>query len=228
MAKDKQPQRPKHDPLAEEIDALLKKLPHADPGLKGEEPRRPAPVPGSTGPRPAVRPGVGHKGQPPANGRAPLAVWGRVALGALFAVGLSQWPYRTQCGWPLFGYTAVVALMLVVGGWCALASWRHHMGAAHLVSLGLVFWGIVLGAEVLLPRIGYSVDSETWRCPTPAVARPAPIRATPPASVPAVQDPTAAGDPDEAGPTVALDSLTSPDSADVTAEGETPPDSVPG
>ena len=153
---------------------------------------------------------------------------GRVALGALFAVGLSQWPYRTQCGWPLFGYTAVVALMLVVGGWCALASWRHHMGAAHLVSLGLVFWGIVLGAEVLLPRIGYSVDSETWRCPTPAVARPAPIRATPPASVPAVQDPTAAGDPDEAGPTVALDSLTSPDSADVTAEGETPPDSVPG
>ncbi len=229
MAKDKQPQRPKPDPLADEIDALLKKLPHADPGLKGTEPRRPAPVPGSTGPRPAVHP-AGQGGPLPTDGSDRWAVWGRVALGALFAIALSQWPYTTRCGWPLYGYTAVVLLMFVVGGWCTLASWRHYMGGAHLVSLGLVFWGIVLGAEVLLPRIGYSVDSETWRCPPPATTQPAPPSATPPALTPVAPDPAAASEVGEVGvPDTATspDSLEQPDTAAVSLVGGTPPDSVP-
>ncbi len=227
MAKDKPPQRPKHDPLAEEIDALLKKLPHADPGLKGDEPRRSAPMAGATGPRPAVRQAAGQNALSATDGRARLAVWGRVALGALFAIGLTQWPYSTRCGWPLYGYTVVVGLMLVVGGWCALASWRHHVGGAHLVSLALVFWGIVLCAEVLLPRIGYSVDAETWRCPPPAVARPAPSPTTPPAPV---QDPTTPGETEGAETSEAAvlpDPLGLPDSAGATGEGGPPPDSVP-
>jgi hypothetical protein len=37
-------------------------------------------------------------------------------------------------------------------------------GVPHVLSLMLVFWGIVLTAEQLLPRIGYAAESATWRC----------------------------------------------------------------
>jgi hypothetical protein len=41
-------------------------------------------------------------------------------------------------------------------------------GAPHVLSLILVFWGIVLAAEQVLPRIGYAAERATWRCPAEA------------------------------------------------------------
>jgi hypothetical protein len=183
MAKKNEPVRPKHDALASEIDALLKKLPGADPDLVGGgASSRPAP---GTAPRPGVptpqrpRPATGG---PPSDGRTTLAVWGRVALAVLLGVALTQWPYRSECGWRLLGYGAAVSVMLLVAGWCAITTWRHRTGVAHVVSLVMGFWGIVLAAEVLLPRIGYASEDATWSCPSPVVApppRPAPPVATP-------------------------------------------------
>ena len=35
---------------------------------------------------------------------------------------------------------------------------------AHLVSLIALFWGIVLAAEQILPRVGYAASEAVWRC----------------------------------------------------------------
>ena len=40
----------------------------------------------------------------------------------------------------------------------------HHPEFAHSVSLVLVFWGIVLASEQILPRVGYARTEETWLC----------------------------------------------------------------
>ena len=216
MAKKNEPVRPKQDSLASEIDALLKKLPGADPDLVGgaAAPSRPAPGaatrPGAPPPRPQPRPAAGGL---PSDGRTTLAVWGRVALGVLLGVGLTQWPYRSDCGWRLLGYGTAVSVMLLVAGWCAISTWRHRVALAHVVSLILGFWGIVLAAEILLPRIGYASQDATWRCPAPAAV---PVRRpTPPPA--AVQQPAPAddaslqpADPSEAG----------------SGEGASPPDST--
>jgi hypothetical protein len=171
---------PKRDPLADEIDALLKKLPHAE-----SEP--PAPTVPST--RPAASPSVrspaaaapaARKPAAPA-GRPALGVWAQVAAGVVLGGALTQWPYAAACGWGLSGYVAAVVALLIVGGWCAMESWRSRLGAAHIVSLAIVFWGVALAAEVLLPRIGYAAEAATWRCVPEATAepvhtpRPAPI-----------------------------------------------------
>lgn len=231
MAKDKQPQRPKVDPLAAEIDALLKKLPHADPGLRGDEAPRPV-GPVSTGARPDARTAPVRDRKPPSDGRARLAVWGRVLLGVVFGGALTQWPYRTDCGWPLYGYSGVVLLLLIVGAWSALASWRQRIGAAHLVSLVVMFWGFVLAAEVVLPRIGYAVDSATWRCQPSVPASPSqrPAAVPPAASV----APGAVGRDAErtepgAAATVADSTALTADSALPAADSVQPrPDSIPG
>lgn len=218
MAKKNEPVRPKQDSLASEIDALLKKLPGAEPDLVGggTAPARPAagsaPGPGAmtpSRPRPAA-------GASPPGGGTRLAVWSRVALGALFGIALTQWPYRHDCGWGLLGYGAAVSVMLVVAGWCAITTWRQRSAVAHVVSLVMGFWGIVLAAEVLLPRIGYASDGATWRCPVPAAA-PAPRRVPPP--------PAATSQPP------AIDGAALPSAqpaAQDTGGAALPPDSTPG
>jgi hypothetical protein len=227
MAKDKPPQRPKVDPLAAEIDALLKKLPHADPGLRGDEPPPSRSVTASPPPaRVAPPPG---KPRPP-DRRTALGVWGRVLLGVVFAAALTQWPYRADCGWPLYVYSTVVLLLLVVGAWGALASWRQHIGAAHLLSLVVVFWGLVLSAEIVLPRVGYAVDAATWRCQPPQPVTPA--------RRPAVAPPLEPVQPDAAGPGtddglsaagVGSDSVgLTADSATGAVDSSAAPDSLPG
>jgi hypothetical protein len=140
-----------------------------------------------------------------------------VALGVLLGVGLTQWPYRDDCGWRLLGYGAAVSVMLLVAGWCAITTWRHRTGVAHAVSLVMGFWGIVLAAEILLPRIGYAAEDATWRCPAPAVV-PAPRRG-PSALPPAVQQPPSTDD-----------ATAQPAEATEPAPGETPtpPDSTGG
>jgi len=211
MAKNNDPKRQKDDALASEIDALLKKLPQADPGLVG----RPAASarPPSTAPARPDAP-AGSRPARPTEPRAasPIAVWARVVLGAVFGIALTQWPYRTDCGWPLLGYTAAVAVLLLTAGWCTVPTWRHRAGVAHVVSLLLGFWGIALSASILLPRIGYAADAATWRCPAsapapPPRAAPAPLtepaQAVPPGGQVEPETPAA---PDEGGGTTPPDS----------------------
>jgi hypothetical protein len=37
-------------------------------------------------------------------------------------------------------------------------------GLTHLVSFVLFYWGLVLAAEQVLPRIGYAADPAAWLC----------------------------------------------------------------
>ncbi len=91
-------------------------------------------------------------------------MWGRIGFVAVFAVALTQWPYDRACGWGLAFYVVAVAAMLLAGGWCAVASWKRHLAWAHGMALILVFWGITLAAEVVLPRVGYASEYARWLC----------------------------------------------------------------
>lgn len=164
MAQGKQPSRSPKD-YAAEVDALLKKLPYADadaldPGMSSG-PRSPAPAPlTASGNRRAMAPSLSPAEQRQAN----LWVWARVGLSVVFAVALTQWPYARACGFGLFLYVAVVVVMLLAGGWCAVTSWKRRLPWAHGIALILVFWGITLAAEVVLPRVGYASEYARWLC----------------------------------------------------------------
>lgn len=91
-------------------------------------------------------------------------VWMRALLAAGLGVAVLQWPYANECGAMLYLYCGVVASVLVTGGWAATWSWRLRIAPAHLLSLIAIFWGIVLAAEQVLPRIGYAPFPQTWTC----------------------------------------------------------------
>jgi len=98
-----------------------------------------------------------------------------------------------------------VAALLLTAGWTAVAAWRFREAAAHIGALIVGFWGVVLAAEQVLPRVGYAAEGRTWACVAPAPRRVAPV--VPRALPPAVADSAAAGDsttlPDSAGAGVA-------------------------
>jgi hypothetical protein len=163
MAQGKQPSRSPKD-LAAEVDALLKKLPYADPA---------APDSGmQTGPGGAASVPLSASGNrraaqllsPAEQRQANLWVWARVGLAAVFAVALTQWPYARACGFGLFAYGTAVLVLQVAGGWCAIASWKRRLPWAHAFALIMVFWGITLAAEIVLPRVGYASEQATWWC----------------------------------------------------------------
>ena len=85
-------------------------------------------------------------------------------LGITLGVVMTQWPYPQSCGWPLAGYLGAVVTVIFSGAWIAFASWKVRSGFVHILSLILIFWGIVLAAEQLLPRIGYAADRVSWTC----------------------------------------------------------------
>jgi hypothetical protein len=151
------------DPMAREVDRLLAQLARASTDSEQER---------STS--------HGNGGSPRPTSRGDLAaLWGRVLLGAGLGVLMTQWPYSHACDLPLLGYLCAVGMVLLAGGWVAFESWRLRHGPAHIVSLILLFWGIVLAAEQLLPRIGYAAEPARWRCAavtpsgTPSAAAPA-------------------------------------------------------
>jgi hypothetical protein len=41
------------------------------------------------------------------------------------------------------------------------------MGLPHILSIGLLLWGLTLMAGVVLPRTGYAKTPATWFCPEP-------------------------------------------------------------
>ena len=117
---------------------------------------------------------------------------GSIALGAgafvaaswtALAVGILFWPYPSRCGVGLAGYLIAVAAVTVGGLWSSVWTWRHRTARAHVLSLLLVMWGLVLGAIEVLPHSGYSrADAKRptgWSCVATA-----PVTPTPTAPVP--------------------------------------------
>ena len=97
-----------------------------------------------------------------------FGVFARLALSVALGVGMLAWPYGARCGGGLAGWLAAVAVLLVSGVWSATWTWRHRAARAHLLSLLLVLWGLVLAAQEVLPRVGYAKPTPEhparWGC----------------------------------------------------------------
>src|SRR5712692_645681 len=145
-----------------EVDKLLARLPEADPYLKGD-----------VAPRRAGMPGRGGEAVPAASAAAArstgsaawLGTWARVALGLLIGIGMTQWPYTHGCGLRLIFYLVGVAAVIAAGTWSGISSWKRRLGVAHVLSQGLIIFGLVLAAREVLPRIGYAKVAAPWLCP---------------------------------------------------------------
>jgi len=138
-----------------EIDKVMARMPAAAP--------RKAPA------------GTAEKASAEAPGRVPVAVsrfgvlgtWLRVLLGALLAIGITQWPYPTACGVNLAVYGTVILLVILAGAWSAVSSWRRQLGVAHVIAILVLIWGLVLAAREILPRVGYASEARNWSCAAP-------------------------------------------------------------
>ena len=88
----------------------------------------------------------------------------RLTLSVALGVGILFWPYANRCGIGLFGYLFGVTAVAASGIWSAVWTWRHRVGRAHMLSILLIAWGLILGATEILPRIGYARQSLPWSC----------------------------------------------------------------
>jgi hypothetical protein len=91
--------------------------------------------------------------------RATTRTWGaflRLALATALGVGILFWPYPAQCGAGLLGYLIAIVVVGLGGLWSSVWTWRHRTARAHVLSLLLVMWGLVLGFRELAPRLGYA------------------------------------------------------------------------
>jgi hypothetical protein len=142
-----------------EVDKLLAKLPDADPTL-GRKPVYPP-----LGGIPTVR--TAAPASLPGGTRSIAATWVRLGLGLLLGVGMLIWPYSHVCGIRLMFYGLGALTLVVAGVWSALASWKYRQGFAHLLSILLVIWGLILVMGTVLPRVGYAGQNAVWLCPEP-------------------------------------------------------------
>ena len=98
-----------------------------------------------------------------------FGVFARLVLAVLLGAGMFFWPYTARCGLGLGAYLGAVSMLLIAGGWSAIWTWRHRAARAHILSLLLVLWSLVLGAIEILPRAGYarptSQHPAEWVCP---------------------------------------------------------------
>jgi hypothetical protein len=176
------------DSFGQEIERLIGQLPHADPRLLGDPdpPQPPArasrgfetipytpslpagPYASSAGiaspTRSSTPPAAPSSGTRRAVQWDAWGVWLRTFAALGLGVAVAFWPYARDCGWMLHGYLAVIGAVLVVGSWASQSAWRAHSATAHLIGLLVVYWGVVLAAEQVLPRIGYAAVDAAWRC----------------------------------------------------------------
>ena len=180
MAKNIDHEDPEREKQMAEVDRLLRKLPHGDPAAAQVATPGVRPRPGAS---PGTRAGVKSPPRPqpglpqtvdntPVFVPSKLSTWMRVLLVFATVAGMSQWPYARECGWPLTGYLFGVFIILAATIWVAKASWESRTGLAHVMSLLMLGWGVLLVNEVLLPRIGYAKTAATWTCSAPVPAPP--------------------------------------------------------
>ena len=97
-----------------------------------------------------------------------LGVMMRLLLSVALGIGMIFWPYQARCGFGLLAYLFAVAVLIGAGGWSAVWAWRHRAGKAHVLSLLIVLWGTILGAQEVLPRLGYAKPTldhpSVWQC----------------------------------------------------------------
>ena len=88
----------------------------------------------------------------------------RLVLSVALGIGILFWPYGNRCGVGLAGYLITVIAVVGSGVWSAVWTWRHRTGRAHILSLLLIAWGLVLGTTEILPRVGYAKQVLPWSC----------------------------------------------------------------
>ena len=97
-----------------------------------------------------------------------FGVFARLALAVALGIGIVFWPYAARCGVGLAAYLGAVSALIVGGVWSSIWTWRHRSSRAHILSLLLVLWGLVLGATDVLPRVGYAIPTAAhpagWAC----------------------------------------------------------------
>lgn len=96
------------------------------------------------------------KAAKPARATGSFGVFARLTLSVALGLAIIVWPYQARCGLGLGAYLAAVAVVAVSGGWSAVWTWRHRAARAHVLSLLILLWGLVLGAIEVLPRVGYA------------------------------------------------------------------------
>ncbi len=137
-----------------EVDRLLKKLPYGEPTPSA-----------SSAPTVRNTPAVAPPGADLTAAGQWLGTWARVVLGLLIGIGMTQWPYTHGCGLRLIFYLVGVAAVIAAGTWSGISSWKRRLGVAHVLSQGLIIFGLVLAAREVLPRIGYAKVAAPWLCP---------------------------------------------------------------
>ena len=88
----------------------------------------------------------------------------RLVLSVALGIGVLFWPYANRCGIGLAGYLFVVIAVAGSGIWSAVWTWRHRAGRAHVLSILVIAWGLMLGATEILPRVGYAQKALPWNC----------------------------------------------------------------
>ena len=97
-----------------------------------------------------------------------FGVFARLVLAVILGLAMLFWPYSVRCGPGLFAYLFASGMVGVAGVWSAVWTWRHRASQAHVLSLLLIVWGLVLAGLEVLPRVGYAFPTvshpATWMC----------------------------------------------------------------
>jgi hypothetical protein len=97
-----------------------------------------------------------------------FGVFARLLLAVVLGAAMLFWPYSARCGPGLFAFLFASGMVVVGGVWSAVWTWRHRSAQAHILSLLLVVWGLVLAGLEILPRTGYAAPTTehpaTWMC----------------------------------------------------------------
>lgn len=128
----------------------------------------------------------------------PWTSWAKVLIAVGAAAGMMWWPWIARCGPPVWGFTLAAGGVSALGVWSAIGTWRHRLGWAHVASLLVVGWGVVLGAREVLPRVGYAIPSlerpAAWSCDAlPPAPSTTPSTTPTPTSTPPGLSPTTPG-----------------------------------
>ncbi len=116
----------------------------------------------------AAKAGPAAETRPEGRRTTTIGVMARLVLAVALGVAMLFWPYSARCGLGLLAYLGAAIMVIVAGVWSSVWTWRHHSPNAHILSLLLILWGIVLGAQEVLPRVGYAkpdaMHPAIWMC----------------------------------------------------------------